>query len=93
MITLLVEVIAYCFRTTSCSPPCGNIATSNNSVVQGYTGLHATIPVPLKRSEVSSEDLFVILIGANDAFFKHTIDGVVPAISDIIYTLQKKGEL
>ncbi|KAF8589182.1 carbohydrate esterase family 16 protein [Ramaria rubella] len=75
-------------------------ATSNNSVVQGFTGLKSTIPVYsmvdqvtayLNGGKVSSEDLFIIMIGANDALFKYSMDGVIPAISDAIYSLNKQG--
>ena len=70
--------------------------------MQGYTGVNSSIPVPsaldqvatyLKSSKVSSEDLFVILIGGNDALLGLTIDGVIPAISDIISSLHNKGGL
>lgn len=71
-------------------------------MVQGATGFHSTIPVPsavdqatdyLKKNKVGPEDIYVIMIGANDAFFQLAVDGVIPAISDIIHSLHSAGKL
>ncbi|KAF8526539.1 GDSL lipase/esterase [Hysterangium stoloniferum] len=75
-------------------------ATSNNSVVKGVTGRTDNIPVPsavdqlasfLKSHTVDPEDLYVIMVGANDILIGYTIEGVVPAIKYIITNLHKNG--
>ncbi|KAF8524476.1 GDSL lipase/esterase [Gautieria morchelliformis] len=75
-------------------------ATSNNSVVQGATGPNSSIPVPsavdqvakyFNTHKVGPGDIFVIMIGANDALFKLSVDDVTPAVSSIIKSLYEKG--
>lgn len=63
-------------------------ATSSSSLVQGFTGLNATIPVPSVDQQVSAflqnppsgipleEALFVLHGGANDIFFNSNVTAV-----------------
>jgi len=75
-------------------------ATSNNSVVKGVTGRTGNIPVPsamdqlasfLESHSVDAQDLYVIMIGANDILYDYTIEGVIPAIKYMITNLHKNG--
>jgi hypothetical protein len=81
------------------------LATSDNRLAQGYTGPNATIAVPSVVDQVAQylvaqsgkfnvEDvLYVILVGANDAFFGANVTGVqsVRKIASIMEKLGKKG--
>lgn len=76
------------------------LATSNNSVIQGFMGLKSDIRVPclldqletfLRRNTVSSKDLYAFMIGANDILFSSSIDGVIPALTSVVEQLYEKG--
>jgi phospholipase/lecithinase/hemolysin len=81
-------------------------ATSDNTLVQGYTGPNATIASPSATDQVAqflashngkanvADALYVILIGANDAFFDPNVTGAqtVENVSSIMKKLGKKGE-
>lgn len=81
------------------------IATSNNTLAQGYTGPESTIPVPSAADQVSNylkskpsaqqlkETLFMILIGLNDAFFAPGVDAglVVDNVKSMIAKLDQAG--
>lgn len=79
-------------------------ATSNNTLVQGYTGPNS-IPVPSALDQLNSylassgatsatarQTLYVILIGANDAFFLPTVNASqsVAAIASAVDKLHAK---
>jgi len=80
-------------------------ATSDNTLVQGYTGPNATIASPSATDQVAqflashngkanvADALYVILIGANDAFFDPNVTGAqtVENVSSIMKKLGKKG--
>lgn len=77
-------------------------ATSNNTLVQGFTGPNSSIPVPSALDQLNSylassnatsatarETLYVIVIGANDVFFLPTVNASqsVAAIASAVDTL------
>jgi lysophospholipase L1-like esterase len=81
-------------------------ATSNNTFVQGFTGPNSTIAVPSAEDQVSAylsgantdsihNNLFTILIGANDVLFNENITAseTVNNVVKIINELKQKGEL
>ncbi|KAG8933050.1 hypothetical protein FRC01_011270 [Tulasnella sp. 417] len=77
-------------------------ATSDNAVVQGYTGAHSTIPVPSALDQITqhinqapkscngSNYLYAILIGANDIVFDPSAspDSAIQAIMKGMRQLQ-----
>lgn len=81
-------------------------ATSDNKLVQGYTGPNSTIASPSATEQVAdflathdgkahiADALYVVFIGANDAFFDGNVTGAqtVENVSSIMKTLGKKGE-
>lgn len=81
-------------------------ATSNNSVVQGYTGPKSTIPVPSaveqfsaflnttkKGSNIFEKTLFAVVTGGNDNFFSPNVTGAdtVTTIRNIVLKLSSLG--
>ncbi|KAG8915630.1 hypothetical protein FRC00_002207 [Tulasnella sp. 408] len=80
-------------------------ATSDNAVVQGYTGADSTIPVPSALDQITqyvsqtpayydqSSSLYAIVVGANDIFFNPsaTAESVIQAITKGMKQLQDKG--
>ncbi|KAG8915628.1 hypothetical protein FRC00_002205 [Tulasnella sp. 408] len=80
-------------------------ATSDNAVVQGYTGADSTIPVPSALDQIAqyisqasssydqSSCLYAIVIGANDIFFdpSATAVSVIEAITKGMKQLQDIG--
>ncbi|KAJ6536837.1 SGNH hydrolase-type esterase domain-containing protein [Mycena capillaripes] len=80
-------------------------ATSNNTLVQGYTGPNSIVPVPSALDQLNSylassgatsataqETLYVILIGANDVLFLPTVNASqsVAAIASAVDKLHAK---
>ncbi|KAF7343174.1 Carbohydrate esterase family 16 protein [Mycena venus] len=80
-------------------------ATSNNTLVQGYTGPNSIQPVPSALDQLNSylasssatsataqETLYVILIGANDVFFLPQVNASqsVAAIASVVEKLHAK---
>lgn len=77
-------------------------ATSDNTVVQGYTGADSTIPVPSMLDQITqyiaktpasygnSDSLYALVVGANDIFFDPSASGQssVQAIKKGIKQLQ-----
>ncbi|KAG8974963.1 hypothetical protein FRC05_006640 [Tulasnella sp. 425] len=65
-------------------------ATSDNAVVQGYTGADSTIPVPSMLDQIAqytaktpasygnSDSLYALVVGANDIFFDPNASALLP---------------
>jgi hypothetical protein len=77
-----------------------HLATSNNTCVQGYTGPNGNIPVPsvldqlevyISSYTIDPADIYIIMIGGNDAFLGGSIDGVEPAIASVVSKLVAEG--
>ncbi|KAF7975264.1 hypothetical protein HWV62_1358 [Athelia sp. TMB] len=80
-------------------------STSDNHLTQGYTGFNSTILVPSALDQLSmylggvkananlGDTLFIILTGANDAFFDANATGAdtAKAVVTIIEKLRKRG--
>lgn len=78
-------------------------ATSDNDVVQGYTGPDSTIPVPSAQDQIDiflrknpvlqDSDIFVVFIGANDAFFSENVTGsqIAGLVADQVAQLYNSG--
>ena len=82
----------------------GCLATSDNALVQGFTGLNSTIPVPSATDQVATylsgkktNDirgiLFTIMIGGNNIFFNPNVTAKqsVDIVATIIDKLESKG--
>ena len=80
-------------------------ATSNNTLVQGFTGPHSDIAVPSAIDQLTAylsggkttdihKSLFIILIGANDVFLDPNITAkrTVESVTSIMETLENEGE-
>jgi phospholipase/lecithinase/hemolysin len=83
----------------------GHPATSNDTLVQGFTGPNSTIAVPSALDQLAvylsaartsdiHKSLFIILIGANDVFFDPNVTAktTVENVANIIEKLEKEGE-
>ncbi|KAJ3204938.1 hypothetical protein HDU67_009204 [Dinochytrium kinnereticum] len=77
-------------------------STTNNSVIQGYTGADSSVPVPsvadraksyLTPPAGKSQRIVAIWSGGNDAFFGSNVNGldVARRIVDIVQTIAKAG--